>query len=92
MNYSIIFKGISFYLRNFNSVTDNLNNSYDNLDYARIRQRRVGSLSVLAPGSKHNETSTDKKNLSVREHPWGTFGSPLFKGRKEGLQVPRITR
>ena len=27
----------------------NSNNSYDILDYARILQRRVGSLSVLAP-------------------------------------------
>ena len=28
-------------------------------------------------GGKHIETPTDKKNLSVRDPPWGTFGPPF---------------
>ena len=43
-------------------------------------------------GGKHNATLTDKKNLSVRKPSGGPSDTLLKKeGRKEGLQVPRIT-
>ena len=49
MNYLVIFTEIRFYPETSVLLQIIANNSYDNLDYARIRQRRVGSLPVLAP-------------------------------------------
>ena len=48
MNYSIMFTEISFYPETSILLQVITNNSYDNLDYARIRQKRVGSLPILA--------------------------------------------
>ena len=40
-------------------------------------------------GDKHNETPTDKKKLVRTRVPSGDLQTPLYKVRKEGLQVPR---
>ena len=49
MNYSIILTEISFYPEMSILLQIYMNNSYDNLDYARIQQKRDGSMPVLAP-------------------------------------------
>ena len=41
-------------------------------------------------GGKHKKTPTDKKNSSIREPPWGTFGPPFFPKRKEGRRGEQI--
>ena len=71
---------------NFNSVTDNPNNSYDSWDYSRIRQRREGSLSVWLQGDKHNVTPTDK-NPSDESHPGDLLTYPPFFREGRRLQV-----
>ena len=50
------------------------------MDYARIRQRREGSLSVLAPTDK---TLSDESHL-------GTSGSPPpFRSKEGDYKVPQ---
>ena len=57
------------------------------MDYARIRQRRVGSLSVLAPRRQKNETPTEKKKTHPYESLlWGPSDPPPppLKGKEGG--------
>ena len=54
------------------------------MDYARIRQRREGSLSVLAPRRQTTIRLPQTKTRLARA-PLGTSRPPpLFLGRKEG--------
>ena len=55
-------------------------------DYSRIRQKREGSLSVLAP-RRHNVTPTDK-NPSDESHFGDLLTPPLF-GKEGDHQDPQ---
>ena len=48
----------NYFYRNFNSVTNNLNNSYDKSDKTNLTDKG-GRLPALATGN-HNKTPTDK--------------------------------
>ena len=52
------------------------------MDYTRIRQRREGSLSVLAP-RRQTTMRLSQTKLTWREPPWGPPDPPLFR-EKEG--------
>ena len=54
------------------------------MDNARIRQRREGSLSVLAPRRQTTMRLPQTKNSPGERAPLGTFGPPPFLGRREG--------
>ena len=60
------------------------NDSSDNLDYARIRQRRVSSLLFWLQGSKHNEAHIDRNSCLI-EPQRENFGPPFLM--REGPTV-----
>ena len=73
----------------FNSVTNNSNNSYDNLDYTESERKGRAVCPIWLQGGIHNETPTDKN-----KSPPGTFGPPppppsLKKKELGANQVPR---
>ena len=62
-----------FLSRKFNSVTNNSNNSYDNLNYTESDRKGRVFCQIWLQGGIHNETPTDK-NLSGHESPWRPSG------------------
>ena len=57
------------------------------MDYARIRQKKEGSLSVLAPRRQTTMRLPQTKTRLAREPPWGTLDPPFWR-RKEGTLSP----
>ena len=56
-------------------------------DYSRIRQKREGSLSVLAP-RRQTQCDSHREKAVRRESPWGPPDPPFF-GKEGDHQVPQ---
>ena len=87
MNYSIIFTEISFFPETEISVTNNPNNSYNIMDYARF-DREGRSLSVLAPRWQ-TTTRLPLTRPRLARAPLGTSGPPLFWEKGGDSKFPK---